>query len=643
MVLKISKKVKFLAVFLAGVLLAGNSFTALKVNAATQVTVYSNYNVKAGYFQGLGAQFDPYIGSDKLVDALGDKWDTVLTRVNFMEMGFARVCIATNAFCPTRVVGSYNWNTAEMQQLYKILDNCKQNGTTVFLSSWRKDYFNDTIANNESEDYSTMMVDCLEYLIKTKGYTNIKYYQQMNEPKDAKISWSGYKTNYSRLQAKIAAKGLSVKLSGTGNQPGSTANYDLAHQAELQPYVGAYDIHYYPWQSVTKGGADTLIKDRILGLSTTNPFFITEAGSLTGQDANDNQAAIGNHWYALHNADLAIQAIQQGCNGLSMWEIDSAQHGRSWGMWDIFNHPDPYPWFYTYSLMSKYFKPGMVFYNPSAIDSETRLLVGQKKVSANVNYWTIAVVNRGTSSKDINVRIPGVGTGSFNVYKYTSTYHPVDSNSLPVADSSVNNVAIGSNGVSFTVPADGFILLTTYGKGTVSGNPTVTNYFTDDFEDGDSAGWTTGGGTWSVITDGSKVFKLNGSTDSIATAGNTLTDFTYAAKSKILTANGNAGLVFRYTDSNNYYTFRMNDSTNKAELYKRVGGTMTLLASSSVISVDTNTWYNIKVIIAGNNIRAYVDGYPLINWTNSVNQLTSGKIGLRSTCDAEFDDVVAKN
>ncbi|WP_027630745.1 hypothetical protein [Ruminiclostridium cellobioparum] len=60
-------------------------------------------------------------------------------------------------------------------------------------------------------------------------------------------------------------------------------------------------------------------------------------------------------------------------------------------------------------------------------------------------------------------------------------------------------------------------------------------------------------------------------------------------------------------------------------------------------AVDTNTWYNLKVIIAGNNIRAYVDGYPLINRTNSVNQLASGKIGLRSTCDAEFDDVVVKN
>src|SRR5215471_6409970 len=60
--------------------------------------------------------------------------------------------------------------------------------------------------------------------------------------------------------------------------------------------------------------------------------------------------------------------------------------------------------------------------------------------------------------------------------------------------------------------------------------------FSDDFQDGNSAGWTTSGGTWSVVTDGSLVFRQSGTgADALARAGSSSwTDYTASASVKPL-------------------------------------------------------------------------------------------------------------
>src|ERR671920_27611 len=48
--------------------------------------------------------------------------------------------------------------------------------------------------------------------------------------------------------------------------------------------------------------------------------------------------------------------------------------------------------------------------------------------------------------------------------------------------------------------------------------------FTDDFEDGNSSGWTTSGGSWSVVTDGSRALRQSGtSSDARARNGSSTT------------------------------------------------------------------------------------------------------------------------
>jgi hypothetical protein len=174
-------------------------------------------------------------------------------------------------------------------------------------------------------------------------------------------------------------------------------------------------------------------------------------------------------------------------------------------------------------------------------------------------------------------------------------------------------------------------------QGTV---PQPVTLFSDDFEDNDYAGWTTSGGTWSVTNDGTKALTQSlASGEALIYAGDaSWTDYTYSAKLKLSHAFGNAGLIFRYTDASNYYMFRLNDSGDKAELYKKAGGTLTLISSASV-TVTPGQWADMKVAIVGNTITGYVGGVQLLQWTDS-SALSGGKIGFRlHSSEAKFDDV----
>ena len=162
----------------------------------------------------------------------------------------------------------------------------------------------------------------------------------------------------------------------------------------------------------------------------------------------------------------------------------------------------------------------------------------------------------------------------------------------------------------------------------------------DDFEDGNYTGWTSTGGTWSVVADDTKVLFQKPSTTALITAGDSWTDYAYEAKVRVQVTNANAGIVFRVLDAKNFYMYRLNVSNQKLELYKCVDGTMTSVSSTSFSSA-AKQWYTLKVIIQGNTIKGYVNGERTMEWTNPVTELTAGKIGFRTTsADVYFDQVL---
>jgi len=163
----------------------------------------------------------------------------------------------------------------------------------------------------------------------------------------------------------------------------------------------------------------------------------------------------------------------------------------------------------------------------------------------------------------------------------------------------------------------------------------------DTFEDGNSNGWTTSGGSWSVVSDGSQVLRQSGTSGNArALAGQTnWTDYSVQARVKALSFNGSdrfTAVMARAQSADSYYYLAVR-SSNTVQLKKLVGGTSTTLASGS-LTVSAGTWYTLRIEVSGTTLRGYVNG-NLVG-TASDSQFSSGQAGLATfNASAAFDDV----
>ena len=166
--------------------------------------------------------------------------------------------------------------------------------------------------------------------------------------------------------------------------------------------------------------------------------------------------------------------------------------------------------------------------------------------------------------------------------------------------------------------------------------------FSDDFEDGNSSGWTTSGGTWSVVADGSLVFRQAGtSADALARAGSSSwTAYTVTAQVKPTAFGGSDRFValLARAQSNTSYYFLALRADNTLVLGKRVSGTLTTLASASQ-TVTTGTTYALSLTVSGSALTGSVTGGPTLNASDG--QFASGQIGFATRFAAgEIDNVL---
>jgi hypothetical protein len=176
-----------------------------------------------------------------------------------------------------------------------------------------------------------------------------------------------------------------------------------------------------------------------------------------------------------------------------------------------------------------------------------------------------------------------------------------------------------------------------------SATQTPLPLFTDDFNDGNFNGWTimdqgniSAPSVWSAASqamvqssnihsepmDPEDLAKLG--TYAMPNIGSGWTDYTTTLTMRSDDDDA-IGLMFRYSDSNNYYRFSWDKQRGYRRLVMNVGGTFTLLAEDSAAYVIGQT-YQLEVAVSGNSIQVRIDGSLVFNVTD--NNLSSGTIGL---------------
>lgn len=92
------------------------------------------------------------------------------------------------------------------------------------------------------------------------------------------------------------------------------------------------------------------------------------------------------------------------------------------------------------------------------------------------------------------------------------------------------------------------------------------------------------------------------------------------------------GPMWRYIDENNYYIARANPLENNFRVYKVVNGDRHKLESSKM-EINTNQWYQIRVVMKGNKIQCYFENKLVMEVTDNT-FIDAGKIGLWTKSDA---------
>lgn len=452
-------------------------------------------------FVGNGAQWGGYdavktwTGNPTLSDS---DWEKLYKRVRFMRPPLVRIMVSpgwnymiNNAFDPSK----------SEDILVKILNFCQTEGISVMIGEWG--HSGGTSIDQSWLENSSKFLD---WLINTKKYTCIKYFNMVNEPNG---DWSSIKGNYAlwktlieQFYAKLVEKGLNAKIKLIGPDIAiwntNSTSWVFNTNFDLGAKIGAYDIHTYPTDiQVQEGAYQNMVKAYRNAAPETKEMLMGELGfkydatsslgvenaQLISNDPNassDSNMMIYRSFYGIDMASALIQNMLAGYSGSMIWDLDDAMYNidgggstklKRWGFWNILgaekfgNAADENirPWFYPMSLMCRYFPGGAKIFDVSLPDKK-----GLKAVACEKDgKYTIAIVNTGYVSYDVNLKMEnGVTLASLNTYKYiaesgASFTGKVDGDGFAVADEA--NVAIdfqNEKAKTMTIPGKSFFLLT---------------------------------------------------------------------------------------------------------------------------------------------------------------------------------------
>ena len=210
---------------------------------------------------------------------------------------------------------------------------------------------------------------------------------------------------------------------------------------------------------------------------------------------------------------------------------------------------------------------------------------------------------------------------------------------------SANNAGGHTGGVATSGGSVG----TSGGKAGSAGSPASaggpaagTLLFSDDFETGMAGTWVNAGGTWAIVTDGSKVYaqQATGTGSTLLTSSNgmpTWTNQSVQARVKVLAFGGQGASYFaaiyaRYSNTG-YYALTLRSDGRVA--IRKGNSTIGNPAPAGIVA---GTWYTVRFDVIGPTLNAYVDG--VLKATETDSTIAAGGIALSAVnATAEFDDV----
>lgn len=440
-------------------------------------------SVTYGAFQGFGAEWDPFFWNTNnqnrgLTQA---DWDLITGRIHDLQPGIIRVMMQLYWATNDPNLGSWTWNTPQMQSVFKYLDFLKANNIDVVLTDWGWAVRSNTnfYSNPTDTRFAQGVAAYMNEFINNRGYTNIKYLVIGNEP-DNEIQkdygQAAYDTMYRNVHAAIDANGIGSKVKLTGPDMGGTWDFMKTSVSDLKDILDTYDFHRYAsfdetsntnlpgtweslWSHLDLWRTETLSRDTN---ATSKLVLVTEMGNSGG--GTNTHPLIDTYDYALHMADYGTTLLTTRVNaGIAwcmhdMYYFDGGQF-MQWGMWKYKNNNWALrPWAQTFGLLMKYAPRGSLVASINSSPPQTPALTPYRAavLKRPDGGYSVFLVNRTTVATQFNLQFTTTPTHPLSIYSVDSGTFTANPNLLLVpANGSVNPAA----SLSISLPANSFKVL----------------------------------------------------------------------------------------------------------------------------------------------------------------------------------------
>ncbi|MFM6994731.1 MAG: hypothetical protein ACKOWO_06430 [Sediminibacterium sp.] len=404
-----------------------------------------------------------------------NRWKITKNRIDYIRPSFVRINLYRHWFNDSGIVGEYDWNSPKMHSLYQVLDYYKEKDIPVMTGMWQStlDHKDDVpfYVSTGSDSFQQLQIDLFQHLYHAKGYFNIRWYTPTNEPKGMGMDfqkWSNMMRN--TFQGFLNAKLPLSKFTGADSWEDWTAAAAIYNKKELS----AYDHHYYlnlGIDEVIYGRLELMLKKEVAKIreidSDQKPIFLSEVGFTNTSELD--------YWYVLKTLpivnpttwiygllalDYGIQVARSGESGALAWSLDGYDYGKDPGMWNIAGNNGGIkfrPWYYTWSMLCRYFPPGGTLYPISFNSNKTRGVSIEQK-SQNKSHWSFAFVNWEEKEIEAQIKVPNFQGGSFVKIQFNELI-PGDGTSLSLPK---ENIQINSSveGFKVKIPANGGLVIT---------------------------------------------------------------------------------------------------------------------------------------------------------------------------------------
>lgn len=282
-------------------------------------------------------------------------WRQIYRHASWLGLDWNRVEIEQRIYEPER--DHFTLDSPEMRVLYRILDWNQKNGTEVFFQQmWVNTAWlaypgssGDPIlrvhsAPRDLDAFANGLATLMDYLIRKRGYTCIKWLSITNEPGSTWSWWQGASREPLTIGAGLAAvrkalaqRALNLPLSGPD------AGMEVFHAA-LKPDdalpLGAYDFHDYSLKLDADSGGS--MKKQVSDFSTWakfahdhgKPLFITEFGS-ADYPAPPDDPRPNSPQSVLAAGEFVIRGANAGVDGFNRWSF--LNRGDLDGQWQYVN------------------------------------------------------------------------------------------------------------------------------------------------------------------------------------------------------------------------------------------------------------------------------------------------------------------